>query len=768
MDKDSSDGDIYGNVFGDMKMTTDTVASHSIFSSLALEGESINPFADVTPWADGQVGSGMPSANFGHISAASFGRAASGSNDNDKNIDGQGADIWGEATEPARAYESVLAVSAERLTLGDTYRGAADQFTDGNRRQSVGNVSLGPDDNDEFVPIVVPSRKRQPPRRHILSQRTKDAMETTAKKFGVGFVDPLTSAAKEAEEQAGPGPLPSAIPANPSLIDEESERKTPSRAKPARGISVARRRANSGGAEHKQTQSAVNPKPNARSKSPDDEGSMPGFDIVVSDPIKVNDTLKSHTVYKVITRVNPAGVLKDPETVVRRRYRDFEWLYFNLTFNHPGVIVPPIPEKQTIGRFDEQFIEQRRLGLQSCLRRVTSHPLLYDDPDLVLFLESQSFETDSRHVSEEKRVKHGSSYIRHNPTSTSSGGGGSGGGGGGGGVVGLGLATLISDAFGKSSKEKNSWVQDKLCEVDAFESQLRQLLRALESMSKQRRELAIGYLELGQSLFHVAENEVNQDLAKTLTNMGCLQQRLKVLQDKQCDKELVTFLLMVDEYIRLAQSIKIAFATRNRVHSRWKATQSELEKKRKQLDQLSRTSRSQAPERVSALRTEITVIEGQAECEGRVFDDIDKRLHRELDRFDRIRAQDVKRTIEEFLEGMIETQEDVVALWENYLTGMQQHGLPYGAEGDPHDRSNDMAIAASLLAAANSSASDGDIRIRPPLGGDNDYDNDKVEGPKTVSAVRDNNGDNDSIHQADAATTTASTAVEHAINNPWT
>ena len=252
---------------------------------------------------------------------------------------------------------------------------------------------------------------------------------------------------------------------------------------------------------------------------------------MVSDPLKVGDTLKSHIVYKIATKTD-SDVLEEHETTVRRRYRDFEWLYNNLAFNHPGVIVPPIPDKQSLGRFDEQFVEQRRLGLQNCLRRITSHPSLYKDPDLALFLESQSFGTDSRRASDIKREKYGVRYIQHGSNGGSVGGSSvsirSATGG-----VGLGLASLFGDTFGKHSKAKDTWFQNKKLEIDAFEAQLRQLLKSLESMIKQRRELAIGYSELGQCLLKVAENEVNQGLSKSLTNMGSLQQRLKMLQDKQ-------------------------------------------------------------------------------------------------------------------------------------------------------------------------------------------------------------------------------------------
>lgn len=100
---------------------------------------------------------------------------------------------------------------------------------------------------------------------------------------------------------------------------------------------------------------------------------------------------------------------------VLRRYSHFVWLYEALTQNNPGVIVPGMPEKHAIGpstsaslsvdpalltdvapagRFGSDFVENRRVGLQTALNKIVAHPMLVGDPDLRLFLESDSFDVD--------------------------------------------------------------------------------------------------------------------------------------------------------------------------------------------------------------------------------------------------------------------------------------------------------------------------------------------------------------------------------------
>jgi len=58
------------------------------------------------------------------------------------------------------------------------------------------------------------------------------------------------------------------------------------------------------------------------------------------------------------------------------------------------VVVPPVPEKSSFGRFDDQFVQQRRTALENCINKVANHPVLCKDADLKLFLESDTFSLD--------------------------------------------------------------------------------------------------------------------------------------------------------------------------------------------------------------------------------------------------------------------------------------------------------------------------------------------------------------------------------------
>lgn len=87
-------------------------------------------------------------------------------------------------------------------------------------------------------------------------------------------------------------------------------------------------------------------------------------------------------------------MFSQPSFSVLRRYSDFLWLYEILSNNNPGVVVPPAPEKSPFGRFDDQFVQQRRSALENCINKMANHPVLCKDADLKLFLESDTFSLD--------------------------------------------------------------------------------------------------------------------------------------------------------------------------------------------------------------------------------------------------------------------------------------------------------------------------------------------------------------------------------------
>jgi sorting nexin-3/12 len=102
---------------------------------------------------------------------------------------------------------------------------------------------------------------------------------------------------------------------------------------------------------------------------------------------------KRYTDYELKMRTN-LPVFKVKESSVRRRYSDFEWLRGELE-RDSKIVVPPLPGKALSrqlpfrgddGIFEEDFIEERRKGLEQFINKVAGHPLAQNERCLHMFL----------------------------------------------------------------------------------------------------------------------------------------------------------------------------------------------------------------------------------------------------------------------------------------------------------------------------------------------------------------------------------------------
>lgn len=82
------------------------------------------------------------------------------------------------------------------------------------------------------------------------------------------------------------------------------------------------------------------------------------YTVLVTSPKKETKLkgLKSFIAYQLTPSFN--------NIQVSRRYKHFDWLHERLTEKYCLLGVPPLPDKQISGRYEEQFIEHRRAQLQ--------------------------------------------------------------------------------------------------------------------------------------------------------------------------------------------------------------------------------------------------------------------------------------------------------------------------------------------------------------------------------------------------------------------
>ncbi|GAA5907174.1 hypothetical protein JCM8208_006712 [Rhodotorula glutinis] len=377
----------------------------------------------------------------------------------------------------------------------------------------------------------------------------------------------------------------------------------------------------------------------------------PTFIITVGDPQTVGSALNpaaQHTVYTVRTRTTSSAYRK-PDFAVLRRFSHFLWLYDALTQNNPGVIVPGMPEKHAIGRFGSEFVENRRLGLESALNKIVSHPMLVGDPDLRLFLESDTFHVDIKQRKIDTTAEHKGF-----------------------------LANLSSSISGPKFTEFDDYFDQRRQQLEAFETQLRTLIDSLAKAAKARHALQGSVAELQSAFLALAQCDLSSSLRKLLDEAATVQKKLYDLSEAQAaDEEKIDGLPTVAEsYARLCTSARGVFGARIKAYHTWQGAEANLRKMQTAHEKAKRSGRTHS-ELLNLSVAEIAddgslriVFGNQAERKmldaRHDFDDVSKLTKAEMARFDKEKVDDFKKALEDFADSLAARQRVVVATWQEY------------------------------------------------------------------------------------------------------
>lgn len=357
------------------------------------------------------------------------------------------------------------------------------------------------------------------------------------------------------------------------------------------------------------------------------------FTITVGDPIKIGDLTTAHTVYTVHT-ITDSPEFKG-ETTVIRRYRDFRWLYGILEQNNPGIIIPPPPEKQAVGRFDEDFVEARRLALSTMLNKIAKHWVLQRDEDFRIFLESETFTTD----------------IKNKQVSDSKG-----------------IMSTIGEAFSFSSGkfiDTNDKINERKKRVDMLENQFRVLSKSLEQVVASRRELSDATTELANGLAVMADVRLSNSLSELVEQFSLAQLKIRDVYYRQCLQDMLSLSTTLEEYIRLIGSIRSVFLQRQKAYFEYQALEQELNKKRVYVEKLQRQGKTQM-DKIALLTEDSQEQEKRVTNALAEYERIGRVLLRELKRFEVEKAEEFRNSVELFLESSVEAQKEAIEIWETF------------------------------------------------------------------------------------------------------
>lgn len=137
------------------------------------------------------------------------------------------------------------------------------------------------------------------------------------------------------------------------------------------------------------------------------------LEISVTNPVVEHEGSASFTIYHINIETNNPRLTKSKYTVVRR-YSDFDILHQCLSFDHPTLLIPPLPNKQRLeyikgGRFTDEFVSKRCNSLEIFINRVIKHPVLSKSEVLMIFLEDSDYWSTYKsnlHLNESNSIVH--------------------------------------------------------------------------------------------------------------------------------------------------------------------------------------------------------------------------------------------------------------------------------------------------------------------------------------------------------------------------
>jgi len=374
---------------------------------------------------------------------------------------------------------------------------------------------------------------------------------------------------------------------------------------------------------------------------------LPQFEITVQDPVKKSEGLTSYMIYTINTKTSSPEF--KPSSNVQRRFNHFVWLFNELTNANPGVIVPPIADKQALGRFDSEFVDSRRIALERFLRRVVANPALYTSSDLKIFLEADNMEAAISSKKKEKSQSKGG-FFQSLTSSLNE------------------VVTNTAQTFAKIP-ERDEWFENKRGQLEMLESQLKALYKCVETVVKQRKELAVASGDFGESMASLATSEPNKPLANAFSGLNKVQQKVRELYNEQATQDDLLFGNTVDEYVRTMGSIKLVLQARSKAFAAMQTAEKTLINKRETLEK-ARTQPAKAA-KVPGLEKEVEEAEEAESKAKREFEDISKLIREELVKFDDEKVLDFQKAMQAFVESMMETQKKTIELWKEYLPEVQ-------------------------------------------------------------------------------------------------
>jgi sorting nexin-1/2 len=372
------------------------------------------------------------------------------------------------------------------------------------------------------------------------------------------------------------------------------------------------------------------------------------FEVLVSDPEKKGDGLMNqYTSYKLLTKIDGGSGHSKTNSVVRR-FNDFAWLHSQLEAKYRGCLIPPVHDKHYMGRFDSDFIDERKRALETFLARIAVHPDLSKSQDVELFLLG-----DDEALAKAKSGKDDKKESK--------------------GFMGMmsKAAQSISHAFSSKEREKSS--DDVACEkivtyASGLEAQLGLLQAKIDALTAKTKEFGSVWFEFGSVCNETGQYETaakEAELASAFTRLSDAANKVSLLFFKLREDETVHFVEPFKDYIRVVKAVQAMLVVRATVLRSYNQSLGVLESRQADLAKVSGVAGREAKQ--ATLEKSVTEAQANVERAGAELKQVTAGCMAEVHRFRAEKYRDLKTRIRDFVAKQIEMCHKVQAAWESVL-----------------------------------------------------------------------------------------------------
>ncbi|KAH9250188.1 hypothetical protein BASA81_011996 [Batrachochytrium salamandrivorans] len=321
-------------------------------------------------------------------------------------------------------------------------------------------------------------------------------------------------------------------------------------------------------------------------------------------------------------------------------------------------IIPPLPGKHrmeyiTGDRFGPEFIEKRRISLQSYVDRISRHPILQQSVHLQRFLEVEQMTTYDHPRRE--------SHVFEN------------------------IGDVFLNAFSKIRKPDERFVEIKEA-VDKFEQNLANVEKLHSRLIKHQAGLAADYIEFGSSVTSLGmmETQVSQPLGDFGNRTPAYSQAIteKIMSEEH------NYVNRLSEYMSYCQSVKDVLKARDQKQVEHEELANWLSSHKSDRERTMSTGKSPGitgffkdkindlkgvdPEKARQIRlikldARIEELEEAVGQSNVTADSFSKQVVREIDAFQTLKVLDFTDYLQEYINAQLIFHEKGVKFWESMI-----------------------------------------------------------------------------------------------------